>query len=244
MSTRGTPTLAQRDRITNALTLANTLACKLSDAITQKLGLWPEGEALLSALGDAVEVARDELVCVLRCEHGSDPEHCVRCGAARSASPEHPKPATKRVLPRLRTRRAFAKGPNHMSNSTAYVPRNVHSRTDYVAHFNQIIGNYAEALVAVPRDPVEHRRAAGALDRLMNEYALATDLLDQVRGDVFGAIEISKNEGGQWASVAHRFALSYPMLEREIEEFVSDLDAYSVDQASRINLQPHDSKNL
>jgi hypothetical protein len=48
-------------RYENALILANTLLCKLADAVTQRLGIHTEIDALISAIGDAVEIAHQHL---------------------------------------------------------------------------------------------------------------------------------------------------------------------------------------
>jgi hypothetical protein len=90
----------------------------------------------------------------------------------------------------------------------------------YVAHFNRVVGNYADALLLDGHGSVGHQRAAQAVDVLMRESALAAELLDYVKFELcFGPIERSKMAGSDYRALAGELQATYPMLATEIQHF-------------------------
>jgi hypothetical protein len=106
------------------------------------------------------------------------------------------------------------KGDSMMPDTTIASPNK------YVAHFNRVVSNYADALLLDGQGSVGHQRAAQAVDNLMREYAIATALLDYVKFDLcFGPIERCKNTGGDYRALAGQLQATYPLLAGEIQQF-------------------------
>lgn len=93
----------------------------------------------------------------------------------------------------------------------------------YVTYFNAVVSNYVEAIVE--KDKERHGRAAQAVDNLMREYALATELLDHVRGAGWERIEAALHRGEDFTATAESLAAEYPCIAAEFRDFASDLPA-------------------
>lgn len=98
------------------------------------------------------------------------------------------------------------------------------STTDYVAHFNQVISNYVEAIVEaiVEKDKERHARAAQSVDNLMREYAQATELLDFMRNRCWEQIEAAQHRGEDYAAVAATLAAEFPPIGKDLTDFAED----------------------
>lgn len=93
----------------------------------------------------------------------------------------------------------------------------------YAAYFNAVLNNYATALLVDGQGSERHRQTAVAVDNLMAEYALATEVLDFVRGACLERIEHAKMNGGDFRATAEDEVRAYPMLEARIRDFVEVL---------------------
>jgi len=92
----------------------------------------------------------------------------------------------------------------------------------YVAHFNKVVSNYAEAIAEGDRE--RHSRAAASLDVLMQEYAQAAALLDHVNGRCWEQIEAVYHEGdGRHIDCAEGLGECYPPIASELLEFAKDV---------------------